>query len=51
MNPPEKSFDYSSSPIRLMLWGFAPNETFSPLMFMRADTASTRHTNDNGLGR
>ena len=49
-NGPGESFDHSSSTVLPMLCGFAPNDTFSPLMFMRAAIAKTMQTMESGVG-
>lgn len=50
-NPKARLFDHSSLSSFPMVCGFAPNDTFSPLMFIRAEIAMTMQTNDSGLGR
>ena len=34
-----------------MLWGFAPNDTFCPLIFSLAAIATMTQRTDNGFGR
>ena len=46
-----KSSDYSSSRMRPMLWGLAPKDTFSPLMFIRAEMAKMTQKRARGRGK
>ena len=41
---------YSSS-FRPIEWGFAPNDTLVPLIFILAEIAITMQISDNGLGK
>ena len=51
LNLRAKSFDYSSDLSLPIVCGLAPKETFSPLMFIRAEIAITIQTKESGLGK